>query len=49
MKKNDDIKTGQPYNSPRLTIYGDLRQITKVSGKGGSSQDGSQNAHTKLP
>jgi hypothetical protein len=30
--------TKKPYRAPRLTVYGDLRTITKA--KGGSSNDG---------
>ena len=36
----------KPYRAPRLTVYGDLRTITKA--KGGTSNDGGGKAATKV-
>lgn len=35
----------KPYRAPRLTVYGDLRTITKA--KGGTSADGTGEPKTK--
>lgn len=34
------VTTKKPYRAPRLTVYGDLRTITKT--KGGTGGDGAQ-------
>lgn len=36
----------KPYRTPRLTVYGDLRNITRQ--KGGSKSDGGQVPKTKM-
>jgi hypothetical protein len=36
----------QPYRKPRLTVHGDVRQLTR--GGGGSKQDGQGKPNTRL-
>ena len=44
--KTDAPAAGKkPYRAPRLTVYGDLRTITKA--KGGTNNDGGGQPRTK--
>jgi hypothetical protein len=43
---SDGAARKKPYRAPRLTVYGDLRTITKA--KGGSANDGGSNPKTKI-
>jgi hypothetical protein len=46
MKPKEPNLAKKPYNSPRLVVHGDLRQITQA--KGGSSRDGIGVPRTKV-
>ena len=37
----------KPYRPPRLTVHGDLRQLTKGPAKGGAKQDAGTTPKTK--
>ena len=46
-KMNHAAPAGKkPYRAPKLTVYGDLRTITKA--KGGTTNDGGGNPPTKV-
>lgn len=45
MKPIEPNLAKKPYNSPRLVVHGDLRQITQA--KGGTRGDGSGVPRTK--
>jgi len=48
MKKQANLTNQQkkPYRSPRLTVYGDLRRLTKGGG-GGKNEPGPGNPSTR--
>lgn len=51
MKSKRPVSHKKPYQPPKLTRYGTLREVTKGGGpaqKGGSKGDGGQNPPTKL-
>ena len=37
----------KPYRKPRLTVHGDIREVTRA--KGGHANDGSGKPNTKSP
>lgn len=45
MKSKSTSQRKKPYRPPRLTVYGDLRRLTK--GKGGNRSDGGGFPKTK--
>ncbi len=48
MKSQDKNRKKKAYNSPRLVTYGDFRTLTRVSAKGGTSNDGGGKPRSKL-
>lgn len=48
MKSKAQNRKKKPYSSPRLVAYGDFRTLTRVSAKGGTSNDGGGKPRTKL-
>jgi len=48
MKSKSQNRKKKPYSSPRLVAYGDFRTLTRVSAKGGTSNDGTGKPTTKL-
>lgn len=48
MKSKGEKRTKKIYSTPRLVAYGDFRTLTRVSAKGGTSNDGGGKPRTKL-
>jgi hypothetical protein len=43
----ESAKTGRPYQSPKLVVFGDFRQITLTTAGTGGRADGGVGANTK--
>ncbi|MDH3734017.1 MAG: lasso peptide [Gemmatimonadota bacterium] len=44
MSKSDKSENKKPYRTPRLTVYGDIREITQAVGKRGQKDGGAKGA-----
>jgi hypothetical protein len=46
MKQVSELPIKKPYQAPKLTVYGDLTQLTMTSGKGKGMPDGTMKFQT---
>jgi len=44
---NNDRPAKKPYDSPRLEVYGDIREVTDAVNPAGAKSDGSLHANNK--
>lgn len=40
MSEHDRSKAKKPYSAPKLTVYGDIREVTQAVGKRGQKDGG---------